>query len=312
MFKLAKDVARYTVFHATASERVMVLPDDDDKMKDMKKSLREDYVEFYKALLFATAQITISIYGDWQFVKNVMKHYDWEGQIKDLSEQHRCCIDAADEIIRREKDPKVSQLDQKALMGPAPRNPLHVAAAFGLQDRVAQIVQTKEYPINALTPRKWTAAHLAAREGNVEILKTLLTADGIDLRIKNVEGQIPLHIAALHNQAENVRFLIRRDWKSRSLCDDTGRTACTIAASKGYVGVLAVLWEAGQDFNETKSTNGWTSLHLAAERGHLETVQYLLKHGASKNATLSSGRRKGYTAKQIAELQKKPDVAEIL
>jgi ankyrin repeat protein len=312
MFKLAEKVARYTVFHATASERVMVLPDDDDKMKDMKKRLRDDYVEFYKALIFATAQITISIYGDWQFVKNVLKHYDWEGQINDLLEQHRCCIEGADEIIRREKDPKVNQLDQKALTGPAPRNSLHVAAALGTQIQVAHLVQTKEYPINALTPRKWTAAHLAAREGNVEIMKILLTADGIDLRIKNVEGHIPLHIAALHNQAENVKLLLRRDWKSRSLCDGTGRTACTIAASKGYVEVLAVLWEAGQDFNETKSTNGWTALHLAAEGGHLETVQYLLKHGASKNARLSSGRRVGYTAKQIAELQKKLDVAEIL
>lgn len=312
MFELAENVAYYTVLHATASERVIILPDDNQKMRDLKSNMRNYYVDLHKCLIFATAQITISIYGDWQFVKNVMKHYDWEGQIKELEKHHRRCIECRDEIIARQDDPKFNKPDQKALMGPAPRNPLHLAVAFGVPDEVTRLVQTKEYPINSLTPRKWTAAHLAAREGNVGILKTLLLAPDIDLRVKNMDGHIPLHIAALHNQAENVRFLIRRDYKSRSLSDDKGRTACTIAASNGYVGVLAVLREMGQDFNETKSPNGWTALHLAAEKGHLETVKYLLDKGAKKEAKLNAGQRKGYTAKQIAELGKKLDVAEVL
>lgn len=76
--------------------------------------------------------------------------------------------------------------------------------------------------------------------------------------------------------------------------------------------MLVALREAGQDFNETKDTNGWTALHLAAEKGRLETVEYLLKNGANKDARLKAGGRKGYTPKQIAVLEKKMDVAELL
>ncbi|KAH7386877.1 ankyrin repeat-containing domain protein [Phaeosphaeria sp. MPI-PUGE-AT-0046c] len=312
MFELAETIAIYTVVHAVASERVTILPNDNYKMRKLKSKMRECYVELHKCLIFATTQITLSIYGDWQFVKNVMKHYDWEGQIKELKKHNERCTECRNEMVARQHDPEFIQPDQKTLMGPAPRNPLHLAVAFGVPDEVTRLVQTKEYPINALTPRKWTAAHLAAREDNTAILKTLLLAPGLDLRIKNIDGHIPLHVAALHNQAENARFLLRRDYESRSLCDDKGRTACTIAASNGYVGVLAVLWEMGQDFNETKSTNRWSALHLAAEQGHLETVQFLLKYGANKDARLKDGHRKGYTAKQIAMLEKKLDVAEIL
>jgi ankyrin repeat protein len=58
--------------------------------------------------------------------------------------------------------------------------------------------------------------------------------------------------------------------------------------------------------------NGWTALHLAAENGHVEAVQYLLANGAKRWAQIKAGRRAGYTAKQIAELEKKFEVAAIL
>jgi ankyrin repeat protein len=241
-----------------------------------------------------------------------MKHYDWEGQIKELDEHHQFCKDYRDEMIARQKDPARAKSGPKTSMGPGPRNPLHWAVALSVPEQVTHLVQKNEYPINALTPRSWTAAHLAARHENTSIMKILLTAPGLDLRIKNSDGQTPLHVAALHNRVETLALLLQRDYWLLGRYDNKGRTASTLAAFKGYVEVLTVLRENGQDFNEVTTENGWTALHLAAENGHVEAVQYLLAHGANRLTTIKAGRRKGYTAKQIAELEKKFDVAAIL
>lgn len=104
MFELARKVAHYTVLHATSSDRIKKLPSDDSRMRDLKRNLHMLYIGLYKTLLLATAQITISLYGDWQVIKNIIKHYDWEGQMKELDEQHQFCKDYRDEMIARQND----------------------------------------------------------------------------------------------------------------------------------------------------------------------------------------------------------------
>jgi hypothetical protein len=338
MFELARKVAHYTVLHATSAERIKKMTGDDNNMRDLKRNLHVLYVGMYKSLLLASTQLTISLYGDWQFVKNLMKHYDWEGQIKELDECHQLCKDYRDEMIARQKDLSLAETGQKnptgsAPMpsepkrltgfesapnhkenssGPGPRNPLHWAVALGVSEQVTYLVQKEEYAINALTPRKWTAAHLAAEQGSNKIMKTLLTVPGLDLRIRNSDGGTALHVAALHNKVGALKLLLQRDKQLLGQRDERGRTAMLLAAQKGHVKVLTALKEHGQDFNEATSTNGWTALHFAAEGRHLETVKYLLANGSDKTAKIKAGKRKGLTARQIAEQEKKSEVAAML
>ena len=56
------------------------------------------------------------------------------------------------------------------------------------------------------------------------------------------------------------------------------------AASKGDISSLESLHQQGGDFN-LPDYDGRTPLHLACCEGHLETVRYLLQHGASVHAT---------------------------
>jgi ankyrin repeat protein len=312
MFELAGKVAHYTVLHATASDRIKKLPRDDHRMRDLKRNLHMLYVGLHKTLLLATAQLTISLYSDWQFINNIVKHYDWEGQIKELDDHHQLCKDYRDEMIARQKDPSATKPEQSPSMGPGPRNPLHWAVALGVPEQVTHLIQKNEYPINALTPRKWTAAHLAAEQGNTNVMKTLLTVPGIDLKIKNSEGHTPLHVAAVENKPGAAQLLLQRDGTLLGRYDHRGRTACSIAAYKGHVDILAVLREYGQDFNEVTGANGWTALHLAAENGHVEVVKYLLAHGANKDITVRDGKNKGLTVKDVAEQNKKLGVVVIL
>lgn len=295
MFELARKIAHYTVLHAKSSARVKKMSTDDSHMRDLKNNLHMLYIGMYKILILATAQITISLYGDFQFIKNLMKHYDWEGQLKELDDHHQLCKDYRDEMIARQNDLNLNLAqpkpkEKKKSTGPGPRNPLHWAVALGVPEQVIHLVQQNEYPINALTPRKWTATHLAAHHGNAKILKTLLTADGIDLRIKNIDGHTPLHIAALQNKVGAVKILLHRDSGLLGFRDNRGHTAFHRAAQEGHVKVLAVLKENGQNFNETVTDTGWTGIFLATRGVHEKAVEFLLANGAKKDGKGTNGK----------------------
>ncbi|KAF2999267.1 hypothetical protein E8E13_003411 [Curvularia kusanoi] len=290
---------------------------DDADMRELKESLQSVFVSLYKAIIFATAQLMISLNGNFQYFKNVAKHYDWAGQLETLNKrQHRVSEymhskewqEALEPSQQSKQQPK---RDLRNAMGPGPRNPLHWAAALGVPENVAFYVQNKEYPINALTKQSWTAAHLAAREGRVGVMKILLTAPGIDLSIKNREGRTPLHIAAIHNRKWIAKLLLKRSPKLLLPRDKWDRTAFIIAAEKGHVDILKVLQKSGQDMNETTVKKGWTALHLAAENGHVEAVQWLLENGTAKSTQIRDGPEKGMTAKQVAELKGRAQIVEL-
>lgn len=319
MFELARNVAHYTVLNATSQDRIKISPDDDEKMKDLKRNLHMVYIGLYKSLLLASAQLTISLYGEWQFLKNLTKHYDWDGQVQDLENHHRMCKEYRDEMLARQKaagsnPPIVNKPNngKKKAMGPAPRNPLHWAVALSVPEQVTHFVQKEEYPINALTPRSWTAAHLAARQGNTKIMKTLLTAPGIDLKVKNDEGRTPLHVAALFNRVGVVKLLLERTPKLLEIRDKRGWTAFLAAADRGHVKVIEALKANGQNLNEATVTNGWTGLHLAAENGRVDAIKFLVANGAKKDEKTTGGAWVGSTAKQVAERKKKLNVVEFL
>jgi ankyrin repeat protein len=213
---------------------------------------------------------------------------------------------------KEKKDTKAVPTKEKKEAGPAPRNPLHWAVALGVPEQVTHLVQTNAYPINALTPKKWTALHLAAQKGNTKIMKTLLTASDLNLKITNSDGQTALHIAALYNKVGMVKLLLQRDRGLLGRWDTRGRTASTMAAANGHVAVLKVLKENGQDFNDVASKEGFTALHLAAGYGHVDAVKYLLANGARKNVKLKAGKRAGLTAKEVAEQDGKHDIVALL
>ena len=321
MFEVAETVAHYVVLNKKAHDWTKAHASDDADMVELKESLKMVYVGLYKAIIFASAQLMISLNGDFQWIKNVAKHYDWAGQLENLNkQQHRIeqfmhSKEWQDAIKPPPVDgdkPKQTRTGPKKAMGPGPRNPLHWAAALGVPEQVAFYVQNKEYPVNALSPQSWTAAHLAAREGHTKILKTLMTAPGIDLTIKNREERTPLHIAAIHNRKWAAKALLERHAKLIGLRDKYDRTAFIIAAEKGHVEILKILKGFGQDMNETTVKQGWTALHLAAEYGKVDAVKWLVENGTKKWTKIQDGPQKGLNAKQIAELKGRSNVVEVL
>ena len=59
-------------------------------------------------------------------------------------------------------------------------------------------------------------------------------------------------------------------------------------AKLGLVDLFQVLIQLGHNVN-SRGTGGWTALHTAASRGHLELVEHLLSNGAEINAKNDHG-----------------------
>ena len=99
----------------------------------------------------------------------------------------------------------------------------------------------------------WSALHLAAYKGHVDVIRCLLAHDA-NVSLPDVVGYMPLHTAAANGQSAAVDALVRQGASVEAVSDDLD-----------------------------------TPLHLAAASGHLETATRLVTLGASvfkRNAAL--------------------------
>ena len=96
----------------------------------------------------------------------------------------------------------------------------------------------------------WTPLHHACETGDKNIVKILLD-NNVDLFKFSNKGYFPIHIAALNNNYEIIQILL------------------TYANENQLPPIL-----------ELRNNEKATAILLAAKKGHIETVQTLLNHGA--------------------------------
>jgi hypothetical protein len=236
MFKVAQTIADYAVMYRKAQEWTTVHAGDDKDIHDLKESLHSVFVSLYKRMIFAIAELSLYLNKSLPWLKDMVKHYDWAGQLDTLREEAQRVSDFLhikewQEVHKR--SPEGQQLprrDSRINMGPGPRNPLHWAAALGVPDNAAHYLRNREYPVNALTEESWTAAHLAAQNGRPNVIKALATAPDIDFFIKDLEERTPLHLAAIHNRPMVAGILLDRSPGLLLPRDNWGRTAFLLAA----------------------------------------------------------------------------------
>lgn len=78
-----------------------------------------------------------------------------------------------------------------------------------------------------------TPLHFAASSGNLESVKLLLEKDPGQLNVQNKQQETPLHAAVSKNRAHIVRHLLNHG-ADRTLADQDNKTAWTIARESGY------------------------------------------------------------------------------
>ena len=132
--------------------------------------------------------------------------------------------------------------------------------------------------------------HEAAETGDVTAIERAL-ADGADVDGRDARGRTALLVAVWADQPDAARALLAGD-ADVDLQDDQRDNPFLVASAEGRLAVLPILVAAGADPTITNRYGG-IALIPASERGHVETVRYLL---TETGVAVNHVNRLGWTA----------------
>jgi len=134
-----------------------------------------------------------------------------------------------------------------------------------------------------------TPLHRAASHGHVEICRSLLDLKA-DTMMKDSHGASPMHLVASKGRLPIVDLLLTYDLSCSNAVDYCRRTPCHMAALKGHLTVLRWLVIMRADFN-SGTLDGRTPLFMARRAQHTECIEYLDDLRAHQEEDLPAARR---------------------
>lgn len=142
--------------------------------------------------------------------------------------------------------------------------------------------------VDSKGPSGETALILAAREGNLAIVKYLLKS-GADVNVTDNSKSNALFYAAQNGHTKVVKFLIDSGINVNAT-NIENLTPIMRPCAKGYVEIVKSLIAAGASVNSCRDWHNFTPLMHAIQNGHCEVVRLLLKAGADVNMQDSKDR----------------------
>ena len=118
---------------------------------------------------------------------------------------------------------------------------LHIAARFGHGDLLDFFLAVPGVEVNIKDLEGNTPLMVASAHGNENIVKKLLVVDGLDLNCQNNEDRTALHLAARNNNSGCVKFLRKAPGLKWNLEDEGGLTPLLEAASSGSADSLQII-----------------------------------------------------------------------
>eukprot|EP00752_Nemacystus_decipiens_P012533 g11101.t1 len=165
---------------------------------------------------------------------------------------------------------------------------LHVAAFHGAEKSSSALLLSGA-DATVLDRLKRSPLHLAAEAGHRGMVNILLIK-GVDPNIKGGRNETPLHRAAVQGHAQCVSKLLAggADKDSRT---SQGETPLHMAARNNCLGVVEELLAAGADFDLRGDyfSAKYNALDFAANRGYVDVVMALIRHGSSVKVSDDDG-----------------------
>ncbi|XP_035904200.1 ankyrin repeat domain-containing protein 27-like [Anopheles stephensi] len=114
----------------------------------------------------------------------------------------------------------------------------------------------------------------------------------VDLNAVNGEGYTALHVAAMHGNVDMVRVLLERK-VNPTIRLKSGATALHLATRERRLRIVRMLLSRcpTADIVDLKDSRGDTPLHYAVEQNNLQLVQMLLEAGADRSIRNLQGKR---------------------
>lgn len=162
-------------------------------------------------------------------------------------------------------------------------SPLHVAVSSGLHSTVALLVEANA-DVNKIDHLGRSPLHLAIKRADCESVRMLLCR-GANVSLLDKSGTSCLQMAAKFGHVELVRILLEHNAPIFQR-NQKGPSPLLVAAAEGHVPLID-LFSRYVDVNITSKCSEKkekAALHVAAEKGHIETVQFLVERfGADVN-----------------------------
>ncbi len=133
----------------------------------------------------------------------------------------------------------------------------------------------------------------AVSTGHVSCLRTLLARRDLDLLCQyGAEGTLA-HIAARNGWLDVLKLLVSANKSYMATVNERGATLLHTCASFGHVACLKYLLKQGSSAT-ARENDGATAVHLAAVAGHLDCLRALVEDGrAETNVTTNNGETPG-------------------
>nr|XP_027220828.1 serine/threonine-protein phosphatase 6 regulatory ankyrin repeat subunit B-like [Penaeus vannamei] len=186
------------------------------------------------------------------------------------------------------------------------QTPLQLAKDEGHKKVVEFLLRHDQQTLN----RNGVELHRAVAAGNLGEVRRILDL-GANLNLQSAvdgdDGRQPLHTAALLGHTDILRELLRAG-ADKDGRDRRGNTVVRYAAVHEDPHLLRILQMENVDVATAVNFSGETPLHIAASRGNLRVLEWLLQTGVSvkqKNAA-------GMTAEEVAASKRQFEAAYIL
>ena len=113
-----------------------------------------------------------------------------------------------------------------------------------------------------------TVAHIAARKGDLETLRTLVEAEPTLCEIGDVRGATPLHVCAYHGHLDCLSCLLSSGAQANQQ-DSDGATPVHFASASGHLGCLKELIDRGKGNPNEQTHSGETPGSYSTVPGRL-------------------------------------------
>ncbi|XP_069787505.1 ankyrin repeat and SOCS box protein 3 isoform X2 [Narcine bancroftii] len=162
----------------------------------------------------------------------------------------------------------------------------------------------KGHSLDIADNRGWCPIHEAATHKTLKCLRLLVCTASLTsgIELKTFEGETALHLAAKHGHLEIVRILLQAGANPDAITNENV-TPLFLATEKGYIAVVRILLKYGARINGFHSACLWSVVHQAAYQGHLEVLKFLLGKGADKESKDDYGITPLFLAAQYGKLE---------
>ncbi|MHA7059786.1 ankyrin repeat domain-containing protein [Aquimarina sp. M1] len=149
-------------------------------------------------------------------------------------------------------------------------------------------IESLKIDIQEFNSRNYSLLHVAAKVEDSEAIIVKLVELGLDVNIKDPDGNTPLMVAANYNCPNNVRVLLKNKADS-SVYNNDLNSALHLSCAGKHIQPTEVLIENGADVNIDNGNKKPPLVNAVKGEGSMEIINLLLNNGADINYGSGNG-----------------------